>query len=71
LWLYETIVVVGGLLGLEQQRAAAIHHGQDKKVKLLLKRRKDLQAELAKLIPTLTNDETGEILERYPWVARC
>ena len=69
--LYETIKIIGGLLGLEQQRAAAIHYEKGRDVKLLLKRRKDFQLELAKQLPTLTDHEMDQILDRYPWVVRC
>ena len=69
--LYATIQTIGGLLGIEQQRAAAIHQGQGFKVKALLERRKDLQAALTTQLPLLTNDETAQILARYPWVTGC
>ena len=71
LLLYQTLETIGGLLGLEQQRAAAIHHGQKAKVAGLLKRRKELQVTLAKQLPALAGHECDAILETYPWVTRC
>lgn len=69
--LYDTIATIGGLLGLEQQRAAAIFQNRSARVAELLKRRKVLQATLAKRLPGLTNDAMDGILARYPWVTGC
>jgi hypothetical protein len=71
LHLYATIETIGGLLGVEQQRAAAIHQGTGFKIAGLLKRRKELQLVLAKQLPTLNDQEMDDILARYPWVTKC
>lgn len=69
--LNAVIQTIGGLLGLEQQRATAIHQGTGYKVQGLLARRKDLQAILAKQLPLLTEQELSQVLAKYPWVAQC
>ncbi len=69
--LYDGIKLIGGIQGLDQQRAQAIHKGEGYKVQDLLTRRKELQKTLAGQLPQLTNDEMDQILERYPWVTKC
>lgn len=69
--LYETITTIGGIMGLEQQRAAAIHYEHPEKIPDLLRRRKALQITLAAQLPKLKNHELDEILVRYPWVVSC
>jgi hypothetical protein len=69
--LYDTITTIGGMMGLAQQRAAAIHHGEGYKVQSLLRRRRELQSILAAQLPTLDHDEMDQILTRYPWVTAC
>ena len=66
--LYETIKTIGGLLGLEQQRVAAIHYGHKEKLTDLATRRNALRAILAKQLPTLKHDEMDRVLATYPWV---
>lgn len=66
--LFATIGMIGGLLGIEQQRAAAIHHGHGYKLKSLQERRDALRVMLAGQLPTLKNDEMDQILEKYPFV---
>ena len=66
--LYETIKIIGGILGIDQQRAAAIHKHQKAKQDDLLKRRQGLQVSLAQSMPTLTPQELSQVLEKYPWV---
>jgi hypothetical protein len=69
--LYETIKTIGGLLGVEQQRAAAIHYEHPEKMPDLMKRRKALQVTLAAQLQTLTNHELDQVLAKYPWVVGC
>jgi hypothetical protein len=66
--LYEVIKTIGGIMGLEQQRAAAIHYGKGHEIQNLLKRRTQLQKTLAVQLPTLNNDEMAQVLQKYPWV---
>ena len=66
--LYATIETIGGLLGLEQQRAAAIHYGHGFKIKGLLDRRDALRKILATQLPRVNDGEMAQVLERYPWV---
>ena len=69
--LYEAIKLIGGIIGLDTQRAQAIHKGEGYKVQDLLTRRKELQKTLAGQLPQLTDDEMDQILQRYPWVTQC
>lgn len=66
--LYETIKTIGGILGIDQQRANAIHKGEGFKVQELMPRRKALQVTLAKQLPVLNDAEMAQLLDRYPWV---
>lgn len=66
--LYETITTIGGILGIDQQRANAIHRGEGFKVQELMTRRKALQVTLAKQLPALTNSEMDQVLARFPFV---
>jgi len=58
-------------MSIDSQYAAVMKRDEIEKAEKSLVRRKVLQVNLAKQLPTLTDNETGEILERYPWVARC
>lgn len=69
--LYETIKTIGGILGIEQLRAAAIHYEHPEKMSDLMARRKKLQVTLAGQLPTLTNNEMDQVLARYPWITGC
>ena len=66
--LFETIKTIGGILGIDQQRANAIHKHEGVKVQELMTRRKALQAELVNQLKALTNDEMDQLLARYPYV---
>lgn len=66
--LYETIKTIGGILGIDQQRANAIHKGEGYRVQELMTRRKALQVTLAKQLPELTDSEMDQVLARYPFV---
>lgn len=68
--LYEAIKMIGGIVGIDQQRAAAIHKGEGYKVQSLLERRRELQVILAAQLPALTDPEMDQILDRYPWVVK-
>lgn len=68
---YEVIKTIGGILGIDQQRAAAIHKHEGFKVQALLVRRKALQVILAQQLPTLTDSEMGQVLATYPWITGC
>lgn len=69
--LYETIVTIGGILGLDEQRALAINAHEGYKVQGLLKRRKALQLQLAQQLQQLTDTEMAQILLRYNWVVQA
>ena len=66
--LYDTIKTIGGLLGLEQQRAAAIHQNQGYKVQGLLDRRAVLVKEWTRFRAILPHEDVKAIIARYPWV---
>jgi 2-C-methyl-D-erythritol 4-phosphate cytidylyltransferase len=66
--LYETIKTIGGILGIDRQRAAVIHGGQGYKLADLNTRRQALQRTLAQQLQTLTDAEMAQVLEKYPWV---
>ena len=66
--LYGTIETIGGILGIDQQRANAIHTGEGYRVQELMTRRKALQVTLAQQLPTLSDQEMDQILARYPFV---
>lgn len=66
--LYETIKTIGGIMGIDRQRAASIHKHEGFKVQGLNTRRHGLQQTLAKQLPLLTDDEMKQVLARYPWV---
>lgn len=66
--LFEVIHTIGGLLGLEQQRVAAIHAQQGYKIKGLLARRDELRKLLALQLPSLNDGEMAQALETYPWI---
>jgi hypothetical protein len=70
-YLYGCIETIGGILGVDQQRANAIHRSEGFKMQSLLARRKALQVTLAQQLPTLSNDEMDQVLEKYPWVVGC
>jgi hypothetical protein len=69
--LYETVKTIGGIMGIDSQRAAAIHKGEGFKLQKLNRRRLELQGFLANQLPQLSNDEMDQVLERYPWVTGC
>ena len=69
--LYETIHTIGGILGIDQQRALAINAHEGYKVQGLLKRRKALQLQLAQQLQQLTDTEMAQILLRYNWVVQA
>lgn len=67
--LYETIVTIGGILGLDEQRALAINADEGAvRVPALMRRRQTLQQQLATQLPLLTETEMAQILLRYKWV---
>ena len=66
--LYDTIQTIGGILGLDQQRAVALRCHESKKVETLLERRRVLQRTLAGQLPKLTEKELDQILAVYPWI---
>ena len=66
--LYETIVTIGGILGLHQQIAGAVHYRESRGVEALKVRREALRKDLAALMPQLTPDETRQVVARYPMV---
>lgn len=66
--LYETIKIIGGMQGLQDQIAGAIHRGAGDKVQGLTDRRNALRKDLAGAMTTLTPSETMQILDTYPLV---
>lgn len=69
--LFATVCTIGGIMGIDAQRAAAIHRNDHKKSDDLMKRRQALQVTLAAQLPTLTNHEVEQVLAKYPWVVGC
>jgi hypothetical protein len=69
--LYEAVFTIGGILGIEQQRAAAIHHGHGYKLQRLMARRAVLQQDLAQRLPMLNESEMARVLAIYPWVVHA
>ena len=67
--LYNAVVTIGGILGIQDQIAGVIHRGEDKKLTDLKSRRDTLRATLAQQLPALTAVDMGELLKRYPIVA--
>lgn len=65
---YDTIMTIGGILGLDEQRSLAINQHQGYKVQGLLRRRTALQRQLAEQLPRLTGEEMAQILLLYSWV---
>lgn len=66
--LFDTVKTIGGLLAIEQQRVAAIHHGQGYKLKGLVERREALRTTLAAQLPTVPDHDMDLLLARYPWI---
>lgn len=69
--LYESLRVIGGIIGIDEQRAVAIHKSQGAQLKTLVTRRRALQHELAGLLPTLPAKALDHVLARYPWVVQA
>lgn len=68
--LYDTIKTIGGIIGIDQQRASAIHKGEEDTLQDLNARRHALKVALAAQLPTLTDAEMSGTLARYPWVVQ-
>lgn len=66
--LYTAIETIGGILGLDEQRALAINKQEGYKVQGLLRRRDRLQKQLAALLPKLTEAEMASLLLKYAWI---
>ena len=66
--LYDTILTISGIRALEEHLAVVIHQGKQDKVHGLKDRRLVLKHDLAKMLPTLTETEMTQVLERYPYV---
>jgi len=66
--LYKAIETIGGILGLETQRTAAIHAGHGYKVQNLLQRRLQLIQEWEHHRAVLPYSEIQQIIAHYPWV---
>lgn len=66
--LYDTLMTIGGILGLDEQRALAVNAHEGYKVQALLRRRQELQHHLAAQLRLLTEEEMAAILLRYQWV---
>jgi hypothetical protein len=67
--LFECVRIIAGIQAIDKHRADAIHRGKPQEG--LLDRRKKLQVTLAALLPTLTNQEMDQVLDKYPWVTSC
>jgi hypothetical protein len=66
--LYDTIKTIGGILGIEQQRAAAIYAGHGWKIAGLMARRTALRKTLAEQLPKINSHDMDALLLRYPWI---
>lgn len=69
--LFNTVKCIGSILTLTELRAGALRRQDAVKVKDLDKRLADQQRHLTTLLPTLEEKDVAEILDRYPWVAKC
>ena len=67
--LYECIVTISALHTIRQQINEAVYRKRDRDVKDLTARYKEHKGFLAHQLPALTQDETAQILHRYPDVA--
>lgn len=65
--LFEAIKCIGGLLAIQDQVNAAVHHG--KNLDDLVRRREALKVKLIEAMKHLTTAQEVEILQRYPMVA--
>lgn len=66
--LYEAIKTIGGILGLDQQRAACIHRERPEALPEMETRRATLVKDFEHHRAILTHDELTQIIARYPWV---
>ena len=69
--LYETIKTIGGILGIDQQRAVAIHRDARATAQALFVRRRAVQVTLAQQLPALNDGEMAQVLGKYPWITGC
>jgi hypothetical protein len=64
--LLETIKTISGIHTLLKQHAAAVHDEKPSRRKDVEARVQEVKGFLANQLPTLTDDEMAQILERYP-----
>ena len=69
--LFETIRTIGGIMGIDAQRAEAIHRNDHVKVAELNTRRQKLQVILANQFHQLSTSEADHVIDKYPWSAGC
>lgn len=66
--LYDTVVTIGGILGIQDQIAGVIHREEGKKLPDLKAKRDILRAALAQQVTALSPSDMGELLQRFPIV---
>lgn len=66
--LFEAIKCIGGLLAIQDQHNAAVHHSDTPRQVDLKQRREQLKEKLTTLMHRLSDADVAEILRRYPMV---
>jgi hypothetical protein len=66
--LYDTVVTIGGILGIQDQIAGVIHREEKQKLPDLKAKRDTLRAALSQQVTALSPADMGELLQRFPIV---
>jgi hypothetical protein len=66
--LFEAVKTIGGILGVQQQYAGAVHKADQPAMAACLKRRDELNGQLRVQMDKLSDADAAEIARRYPWV---
>jgi len=66
--LFAAIKLIGGMSGLQEQIALAIHKGEGWKVQRLRTRRTSLEHELRGVLDRLPLESCERIYDQYPWI---
>lgn len=64
--LFEVVKTLSGMQAIRKQMAAAVHREKNHKLKQLQERWDELHVFISNQLPTLTNREMAQVLERYP-----
>ena len=66
--LFIAIKLIGGMSGLQEHVAHAIHAGKGYQVQACRDRRRSLDQELRLVMRKLSNTDREAIFDKYPWV---